>query len=179
MTTKFFNPTLFRQNDAVGKQAGLYHLLNHGAQWAGLNSDRYGVDLVYRLSHDMDTPPSMLEVEVKRVWPGGQFPYPTVNVLERKMKYFDQGADLLLLSGNLRDYLIIKAEDVIACKPVELYNKYVAQGELFRQVPIEKAEFYRFSRSLRTRNIICKCGGNSFFISETNLICDNCARRFT
>jgi hypothetical protein len=173
---KHFSPKLFGANDAIGKQAGIYHLLNHGAKWVGINPDRYGCDLVYRTNLDMDSPPQLLEVEVKHTWDGGRFPYDTVNVLYRKAKYFEEGADLLLLSGNLTDYLIIKGPDALALEPVEVQNIYVGQLEFFYQVPLEQVDFYKFSRALRNRSMSCTCGNQSYYINRFALVCDVCGK---
>jgi hypothetical protein len=176
MYAKKFSPSLFKANDAIAKQAGIYHLLNHGAKWVGHNPDRYACDLVYRANLDFDTPPQLLEVEVKHTWDGGMFPYDTINVLERKTKYFEQGADLLLLAGNLIDYLIIKGADVLALEPIEVQNKYVHSLEFFYQVPIENVEFYKFSRALRKRSMMCSCGNKAFYTNQFALVCDVCGK---
>jgi hypothetical protein len=176
LARKRFSPSLYQANDAIAKQAGMYHLLNNGAQWVSMNPNRYGCDLLYRFNNDFDTEPLLLEVEVKHTWDGGRFPYDTVNVLQRKAKYFEEGADLLLLSGNLKDYLIIKGADILALEPTEVQNKYVSMMEFFYQVPLEKVEFYQFSRTLRQRSMTCRCGNHAFFISEAALLCDACGR---
>ncbi len=178
MQGKLFNRALYLENDSIAKQAGIYHLANNGAKWITINPKKYDCDILYRYSHDQDTPPSLLEVEVKKTWKGGQFPFETVNVLERKSKYFELGADLLLLSANLKDYLIIKGSDILAIEPTEVQNKYVHQLEFFYQVPLSLVEFYRFSRPLKPDySMACRCGNEAYFANDLHLTCDVCGRK--
>lgn len=174
---KKFSPSLYKEHDPMGKQAGIYHLMNSGALWVGVNPSKYGCDLHYKLDTDIDTPPLLLECEVKLTWDGGQFPYDTIQVLERKTKYFQEGADILLLSGNFKDYLIIKPQHILELEPVEVQNKYVGAFEFYYQVPLEKAEFYQFSRPLRPKSMLCLCGNVSYDIKDRTLVCDQCHRR--
>jgi hypothetical protein len=177
MFNKKFDRTLYVQNDNLAKLAGFYHLRNHTkAKWVSINPNDYGCDVNYRLDHDFDGPPLLLETEVKHTWKGGAFPFPTINVLQRKDKYFMEGADLLLLSGNKKDYLILTALDILGHDPTEIPNKYVGQMEFFRQVPLDKAKFYRFGEALEDLSVICTCGQKSYFIDNSDFICENCNR---
>lgn len=182
---KPFSKALFQANDNLAKLAGFAHLNHIGAAWASINKNDYGCDLVYRMPLDEkegeDVPPRLLEVEVKRTWKGGaEFPYPTINVLYRKMKYFIEGADLLLLADNCKDYLIIDSEIILSHEPEELANKYVSSFELFYQVPQEQAKFYTLSAPLSTtRDASCYyCSNRSFvygpFYQQICEVCRKC-----
>lgn len=174
---KKFSHSLYKENDHIAKLAGFYHLANHDAKWLSINPNDYKCDIVYKTDTiDADSPIMLLETEIKHTWPGGIFPYSTVNILERKEKYFLEGADILLLAKNLKDYLIIDAETVLSSDLVEVPNKYVAEMEWFYQVPILKAQFYRFSAPIDpTRNVICNCGNKAYYVyNNTVLSCDSC-----
>ncbi len=178
MMRKAFNRDLYLAHDLVAKQAGMYHLANTDVKWISVNPKKYDCDLLYKYDMGPDTPSCLLEVEVKLTWKGGQFPYDTVNVLERKSKYFELGADLLLLSANLQDYLLIKGTDILAIEPTEVQNKYVSQMEFFYQVPLALVEFYRFSRPLKASySMTCKCGNEAYFADKMALTCDVCGRK--
>lgn len=181
---KPFSRALFQANDNLAKLAGFAHLNRAGACWASINKNDYGCDLVYRMPGDEiegeDTPPRLLEVEVKRTWKGGsEFPYPTINVLYRKMKYFLEGADLLLLADNCKDYLIIEADTILSLDPEELSNKYVSSFELFYQVPQEWATFYTLANAVSTtQDASCySCNNRSFKYGPYHQqICEACRK---
>ncbi len=174
--TKKFSKALFDANDNIAKLAGLQHLVYTGADWASINKNDYGCDLVYRMpeDHATDCPPRLLEVEIKRTWPGGSFPFPTINVLFRKQKYFIEGADLLLLSGDMQHYLVLTAEDILTETPEEVANKYVYGMEFFYQVPEAKASYYKLRAPLTNMSPLCYCGNKSFWIEHNQLVCEGC-----
>lgn len=175
MFNKKFDRALYLANDNLAKLAGFKHLKSLGAKWVSINPNDYGCDVNYRMDHDFDGPPMLLETEVKHTWKGGVFPFPTINVLQRKDKYFLEGATLLLLAANKQDYLIIEALDILAHEPTEVPNKYVAQ-EYFRQIPIDRAKFYRLPEPLEDVSVVCTCGQKSYFIDNNDFICENCNR---
>lgn len=170
---KLFSPSLHKANDSLAKQAGMWHLLSTGATWVSENPDKYGCDLIYRDGAGVER---LLEVEIKKTWYNNSFPFETVNVLQRKEKYFKMGADLLLLSGGLKDYLILDGPTILTASLVEVENKFVLENERFYQVPKERAEFYKFSKPLKKRDMTCRCGSCSFLITEVRYMCDKCGR---
>jgi hypothetical protein len=175
---KQFSRALYQENDNIAKLAGFYHLINHGAAWVSIHPNDYKCDVVYKMDTiDLDTAPMLLETEVKHTWKGGPFPFPTVNILERKEKYFLEGADILLLSGNKQDYLILDAQSVLESELEEVPNKYVSQMELFYKVPIAKADFYKFSSPINPSiAIACSCYNKSYYIKCITFFCDACGK---
>jgi hypothetical protein len=174
MRSKAFNPSLHSQHDQVARNAGLYHLAGQaGVTEISENENKYGVDLIYFEGEKAKT----LEVEVKLTWPGGPFPFDTINVLGRKVKYFKDGAQLLLLAKNHQDYLILQPADILRQAPVEINNKYVFEAEPFIQVPVHLADFYRFTSKVDSSPIECKCGCRNFSVANSRLICLNCEKR--
>lgn len=169
MSKKLFSPRLFKENDVIGKTAGIIYLSSLGPGEIEVETTKYGVDLV-RTSGGAN---QSLECEVKKVWKGGAFPYTDVQVLHRKAKYFSVGADLLLLSGNHQDFCIIKSKDIMAAPVEKVSNIYVPQGELFFKVPLKKAMFASFSHQI-SPNCICQCGGSSYTVMKTTMRCKGC-----
>ena len=98
------------------------------------NPDKYGVDLI---SEDGKV---KIEVEHRLSWQGAEFPFPDINVPERKGKFFtDKDVSYAILNKEythmgvisnkkLRKYL---TTDNLKENP----NKYVTSGELFYKVP--------------------------------------------
>lgn len=172
---KAFSRELFNANDNIAKHAGFAHLAHMGADWVSINKNDYGCDLVYRMKGDCEeAPPRLLEVEVKRTWKGGTFPFPTINVLFRKQKYFIEGADLLLLAGDLQHYLVLSADNILDQTPEEVSNKYVYGMEFFYQVPEGLATYYKLAAPLTNTSPACYCGNRSFWIAHGQLVCEGC-----
>lgn len=145
---KKFSKTLFDQNDHVAKVAGFRHAaLYTDAEQIFQPGNKYETDLAYKLP---DGRVQLLECEVKRTWKGGRFPFPSIQVLYRKEKYFAMGAQLLLLAANMLDYLVIEADDIMQSGLVVVPNKYVPEGEYFFDVPVEAAQFYKLEYPART-----------------------------
>lgn len=135
---KPFNRELFDQYDRMGREAAFKWLESlPGIEWVKHNPERYGPDIQYCYKGQE----KFLEVEVKTNWKSGLFPYPTVNVLERKKKYWIKNVDLFLLSGEGCDFLFLTA-DLILDSPLKVmkWNKY-AKDEKFYDVPVHKALF--------------------------------------
>ncbi len=174
---KAFSRSLFEANDNIAKRAGMAHLAHIGADWVSINKNDYGCDLVYRMptDHVVDCPPRLLEVEVKHTWKGESFPFPTINVLFRKQKYFIEGADLLLLSGDMQHYLVLTADDILSQTPEEVSNKYVYGMEFFYQVPAERATYYKLSAPLTNVSPMCQtCTGKAYYVQSGQLVCEQC-----
>lgn len=169
MSTKKFSAHCFKENDTLGKNAGLLHLFTHHPTpriW--VNMGRTGVDINFE---NVDKTIGSLECEVKRGWAGGPFPYPTIQALSRKRKFFEAGADWLLLSNNLQDYLIISGKDILESPLQEVRNQYCLTGELFYQVPSAKATFYKFGTPLVELPLDCSyCASTAIDASDKNRV---------
>jgi hypothetical protein len=117
----------------------MYHI-NKGSQKARINPERYGPDLIL----EAEGVERFIEVEVKTNWGNDDtFPFPTVNILERKKKFFGQGAELWMLNITMNRALIITPEDMKGVEAVEVPNRYMKSGELFYQVPTGQLKMVR------------------------------------
>lgn len=81
-----------------------------------------------------------LEVEVKTTWRGRVFPFPTINVPMRKMKFITPNARTIfcLVNESSTHCLIIDGMDVYHAQKQEVPNKYM-EREVFKQVALNKA----------------------------------------
>lgn len=135
---KPFDVELYKQNDRKARDTIIVHLMNNEL-YVRDNEDKYGPDLEvftgYRVSH-------YVEVEVKQAWNTGHtFPFPTIQLPERKAKFINSRArkhtEFWILSKDLKFACIIADKVVMDSPLVEVSNKYVASGERFYQIPIE------------------------------------------
>jgi hypothetical protein len=132
-TRKPFSSTLFEANDDVAKRMCIAWLQSNGVG-AAENVDPYGVDVV--------AADGLYECEVKHNWQGGEFPFPTIQVLERKTKYWKAGAYLFMVSGDHSAFLLLSPETILRSELVEVRNKYMPEGELFYDVPADAAAYF-------------------------------------
>lgn len=138
---KPFSKTLFAEYDALAREVCKQWLLASDCMDAWDNPDQYGPDVKYFAPGSIDTIKQM-ECEVKAVWKGGEFPWPSIQVLGRKEKYFVEGVDLFLMAGDASSFFHIKAADILASPRKEVRNKFVSDGEFFFDVPLEKAAMF-------------------------------------
>lgn len=179
MSRKRFDKDLYEQYDALAKSAGIEYLKNQKYTVAiEPNPDRYGADLLYTCRRTAKGPVEhrSLECEVKTVWKGGgPFPYPTVQVPERKAKYFSMGTDYFLLADNAQDFCIITGTHILDSALREVPNRYMATGEHFFQVDVSKVTFQQLPYPAKgTMNFCCaelkllRTGKNGVWV------CENC-----
>jgi len=87
-----------------------------------------------------------VECEVKTVWKGEVFPYETVQLPQRKSKFFISPTLFFIWNNELSNALMFKSEDIKDLTPVEVCNKYVASGEMFYQIPLTLTGKVRMNR---------------------------------
>lgn len=175
MPPKPFDRKLFEQNDNLGKNAAIkYLVLTENVREIELNSNRYGVDLLYSTIRPRAR--RGLEAEVKRAWAGGPFPYDTIDIPHRKRKYFEAGNDFFMLSADRQHYLFLKAESILASPVKEKYTKYTRMGdEQFFSVNIKSAKFGSFALPIDWREAPeCHCNNTTFIVNGYDLICKEC-----
>ena len=100
------------------------------------NQDTYGVDLVaYRDNQKV----GYVEVEVRAAW-DGLFPFDTLNIPYRKKKLLENNLPTVLVAFNKQGTLAYICKDITVLNSpvVEIKNKYMAKGEMFYQVPLDK-----------------------------------------
>lgn len=92
-----------------------------------------------------------VEVEVKNVWSGHDFPYESVQFPHRKEKYakLDKPTIFLMFNKQLDCYLAVTGKDLLASPVAMVRNKYVKFGENFFQVPLDKVAFDDLSSAVK------------------------------
>jgi hypothetical protein len=136
--TKQFSKKLFQENDAKARELAKKYYSDLDIKD---NPDQYGVDLfAYKNGEHV----SCIEVEIKRVWKGKDFPYGTVQFPERKWKYVcqnDKPVVFFMANNNGTRALIVEGKDVVKAPLRMIPNKYVGKDEYFFQVPLDKCTF--------------------------------------
>lgn len=136
---KRFDRNLYKLYDELAKDAT--KLYNEGlGQTLTDNPDRYRQDLVAD-SH-------LVECEVKLVWDTDEFPYDTVQLPQRKAKFFDKLTKFYIWNKSLTRAATFWSDDIKDLEPVEVPNKYVYKGEYFFQIPLEMVEFVELQHEL-------------------------------
>jgi hypothetical protein len=155
---KRFDKDLFDRYDALARAAGIEYLKKkRGTIAIWPNPARYGADLLYtyRRTVKSEVEERSLECEVKAVWPGGKFKYDTVQVPERKRKFFAANGEYFLLAKNSQDYLLISPEAVLESALVEVPNKYCFKDEYFFQVPLANVTFRQLDEVADPKRTFC------------------------
>lgn len=130
---KPFSADLFSANDAAAKEKVIWALLKRGII-ARENPDRYGVDLVSN--------GNSYEVEVKHNWTGIKFPFQTIHIAARKLKFALEGVRFVILNKPLTWAIVIHGE-VVSASPIIKKDTSLTEGEDFISVPTEKAAFVK------------------------------------
>lgn len=127
----------FDENDARARAKAKTILIKHYDKVED-NPDVYDIDLLcYRNNKIV----AYVEVEVKNLWQGQNFPYPDINALTRKEKYYKAHPDnciLILFNGSLTSCFLMNGKTILASPKVEVPNRRHASGEYFFKVPISK-----------------------------------------
>lgn len=142
---KQFDRELFRQNDARAVAAVVGYICREGG-FATQNPELYEPDIIVYGSGFRKL--AYIETEVKHGWQGtgGQgpdglveFPFPTVNLPERKGQYLSKRLEVeyWILRSDLLAAVVIPGSVLDEKQLAEVSNKYIKEGEVFYQVPLE------------------------------------------
>lgn len=135
---KKFSEQLYKDHNDVAINKVLSVLLNDEL-YAVRNDDLYGPDIVVFSGF---RPGYYLEVEHRNGWKTGPFPWPLVNIPERKGKFLKAGLPLefWVLSHDITRAIIVKDTCLTADKLYEVPNKQVSSGEYFYRIPLEECD---------------------------------------
>lgn len=141
--SKKFEQSLHDENDIPARDT-VKKLYSHIGYVLLDNPDKYGIDLI-------DTS-GILSVEVERrlVWDKKDFPFPEVNFLQRKEKFFIKSKTMLtdyaIVSVSLKRVGLIDKNTLMELiefsNPVENPNKYVSDSEYFFKIPKSKFTWF-------------------------------------
>lgn len=135
---KKFSQATYDEEDDRACRAVLEYLSRQGS-YAVRNPDKYGPDIIL---YDGYKPKFYIEVEVKKVWLHHTvgFPYPSVQLPERKRKLLSSGKpiEFWILRKDLKFAIVLSEYSIVDERLVEVPNVHISKGELFFQIPIEE-----------------------------------------
>lgn len=134
---KKFDTRLYEQNDNA-KLVAIEYFTSIGKS-AIVNPDTYGIDLI--IDDDF-----YCEVEVKHNWDNDDFPFDTLQIPLRKMKFanLDKRSWFMVINKHRTRAIVVKHEDLLDSRISNVPNKYMEYGEKFIQVPKSKFRFISF-----------------------------------
>lgn len=138
---KPFSKALHKSNDPQSRRIVIEYFKKQGIPLQE-NPNQFGIDLI---SADGTL---QIEVEHRLSWGEDQWPFPDINVPERKAKFLADGkAQYIILSRDYSHIGIIRGEVVkeyIHDNNLHLNrNKYVRDGEYFYKVPTSKFKWVK------------------------------------
>jgi hypothetical protein len=134
---KPFDKELYATNDPA-KEYVIEWLTSKGYK-AQVNPDQYGIDLLVSKGNRH----SGIEVEVKHNWKGYMFPYRTVHVSLRKIKFFtNDDTHLLMLNDDWSCALSFTASQIRQA-PIVVKNTIYTKSESFMELPTAQATHYQ------------------------------------
>lgn len=129
---KPFDPALFDAYDLKARAATSAFIESQGWQVQD-HPDKYAHDLVATRKGLT----ILIECEVKTMWHGRKFPFDTVQLPERKKKFFGANSVFFIWNKELSDAIYFWARDIDHLETVEVPNKYILHGERFFRIPME------------------------------------------
>jgi len=135
-SSKIFSQKLCDENDRPAREVVKEFYSRIGINLKD-NPNTYGVDLI---SEDSSL---CVEVECRHVWDEPEFPFDTVNFLNRKMKFVKLHKynifEFVIVSYDFKRLGIINRDTLMAniekTSLRALSNRFVAEGEKFYQIP--------------------------------------------
>lgn len=130
---KKFDKALYKKYDESAKDRTKKFLRSRGYEVKD-HPNKYAQDLVAT----KDESEFLVECEVKLVWDKPKFPFDTIQLPERKKKFFKKRTVFFIWNKALDDAIYFWSDHVKHIKPIEVKNKFVKSGELFYQIPLDK-----------------------------------------
>jgi len=137
---KRFSKSLHSENDTPARAAAMRY-------WKALGYNVYenANNHIPDLTIETENARFYSEVEVKRIWKGEAFQYDTLQIPERKRKYtgLDLPCTFMVFNNEQTHVFLCESSTLVASPIVEVPNKFVPEGELFFQVPINCVKLAR------------------------------------
>lgn len=129
---KKFDQDLYNRNDDA-KHVVIKWLSTQGYD-AHVNPDDYGIDL---LAFNPETRyECQFEVEVKHNWSGPSFPFDTIHIPARKLKFVSPTAYFVMLNHERTHLLLFRSERLANAPIVTKTTTYTAREE-FVEIPFD------------------------------------------
>ena len=135
---KKFDKELFAKYDKIARDATTSHLQDRGYTVIA-NPDKYAQDLIAYMP--IDNYEFDVECEIKRLWKSDSFPFDSVQLPQRKQKFFNGRTRFFIWNEPLTKAATFWDYNINDLEPVEVRNKYLAKDEYFFQVPLDRVEF--------------------------------------
>ena len=142
---KAFSQSLHGKYDDIARQVTMHYMERKGYKMRE-NPNIYAQDLI---AHNGDNS-FYVECEVKTVWKGDEFPFDTVQLPERKKKFFNKSTLFFIWNNDMTRAATFKSDDIKDLTPVEVSNKFLSSGEKFYQIPLELVRFARYKNETNT-----------------------------
>ena len=137
---KKFDKKLFEENDKKGKDFVIKILKKMYPNHNIIEGDKFGVDLKV-IDPKYNTIFITAEVEVRHNWKdNGPFPFQTINIPERKTKFFNGLCKYFSVNKNINQCMMIEDKDILNSPLEENPNKYVTSNEKFYKVSVDKCK---------------------------------------
>jgi len=147
-TYKKFSGNLYVRNDAEARAIIRHHINTASDEMeARDNEDRYGADIVVEEYDPVELTTDFvkyIECEVKQHWGNtDEFPFPELNIPERKAKFADKGAEFWVLNKLMNRALVVQPDSLTSDRLEEVKNRYCPEGELFFKIPLDECQLIR------------------------------------
>jgi hypothetical protein len=129
---KVFQKDIFDQYDNPARAVAKQFWKNLGYE-AQDNPDEFGTDLLVTGKGKK----FYCEVEVKTVWHGVTFHFPSLHIPVRKAKFLDKSIKFMVFNNSLTHAAIVGHAAVVNAPVVEVPNHYIKKGERFFDIPAE------------------------------------------
>ena len=127
---KPFSLELYADNDNA-KELVIKWLESKGCT-AWVNPDQYGIDLLFK---NPEGDYYSCEVEVKHNWKGAKFPFKTMHISARKLKFATDNSIFVILNSE-RSHLIMLHGDDLRKAPIVRKDTIYTEGEYFIEIEV-------------------------------------------
>ena len=102
------------------------------------NPNPYAEDLIAQKGSDA---PFFVEVEIKDLWKGSEFPFQTVQLPERKKKFAVNKTVFMIWNSETTHCACFSSDAIWGVALKEVPNKKGPEGERLFQIPLSKIKF--------------------------------------
>ena len=128
---KPFSLELYADNDNA-KELVIKWLESKGCT-AWVNPDQYGIDLLFK---NPEGDYYSCEVEVKHNWKGAKFPFKTMHIPARKLKFATDNAIFVVLNSERTHLIMLHGEDLRKA-PIVRKDTIYTEGEYFVEIEVD------------------------------------------
>jgi hypothetical protein len=127
-----FDKESFARADAKAREATTSYLQSHG-YIVYPHPDTYAQDLVAEKGDRK----FLVECEQKSLWRGQRFPFDSVQLPERKQKFFNERTLFFIWNNEWDSAMVFWSHMIKDLEPVEVPNRRISKGEYFFQIPLD------------------------------------------